>query len=172
MPNTSLTYKLLVWWKRFRTPKRENILEIEGNVINLFIAGVGSVIVQGCNCFCMQGAGLAAQMSKRLNTSDPEWFPLEAREYAGDINKLGMIQDFTNGGKTIVNAYTQYQGGPNADLDAIRLVFRKLNKKFSNQTILIPLIGCGIGGLDWETQVRPVLYEEFTNAPVKIVHYA
>ena len=64
------------------------VTEIKGNLITLAENGEFDVIVQGNNCFCVQGAGLAPQMVKAFDTDK---FPMERDSYKGDINKLGTI---------------------------------------------------------------------------------
>ena len=69
--------------------------EVEGDLIKLALEGKFDVIAHGCNCFCLQGAGIAKQMSKVFltNVGDYNWYSLESNDYKGDVNKLGQIQD-------------------------------------------------------------------------------
>lgn len=62
--------------------------EIKGNLITLAKEGAFDVIVQGNNCFCVQGAGLAPQMVQAFGT---DIFPKEWVGFKGDIDKLGTI---------------------------------------------------------------------------------
>ena len=69
---------------------------VDGDLIKLAFKGEFDVIVHGCNCFCVQGAGIAWQMAKHFFTDDyKEGYTLEGIEYKGDINKLGNIQHVT-----------------------------------------------------------------------------
>lgn len=132
--------------------------EIDGDLIEEAFKGSFDVIVQGNNCFCVQGAGLAPQMVKAFNT---DLFKMEGEQYKGDINKLGNIDYQTRWlidpkkSLVVVNAYTQYNYGANhadgdkrpVDYEAIALVMRKINRTFAGKTIGIPhVIGAGLAG--------------------------
>jgi len=132
--------------------------EVEGDLIKLAKQGRFDVIVHGCNCFCVMGAGIAPQMAEAFAC---DTFKLEHRDYLGDINKLGQIdyetdylqdaEGFTTPKKlTVVNAYTQFNGGCNLDYEALILCMRKINHVFKGMTIGLPQIGCGIAGGVWD----------------------
>jgi O-acetyl-ADP-ribose deacetylase (regulator of RNase III) len=158
---------------------------IDGDLIALSFTHSFDVIAHGCNCFNIQNAGIARKMDKRFKTLE---FDLEKKKHFGDPDKLGRI-DFrrfrlpfrslrtldmpwgeSGESMVIVNAYTQYRPGPNADLNAIRMVMWKINMMFQGLRIGLPKIGCGIGGLDWE-DVSKVIEEELVDMDVTIVNY-
>jgi len=88
------------------------VTEIKGNLITLAKEGKFYAIVQGNNCFCTQGVGLAPQMVQAFGT---DRFLMEREKFKGNINKLGTIDyeiyptnEFgkgflPNGEKTIAN---------------------------------------------------------------------
>lgn len=114
------------------------LIEMKGDIITLANSGLFDVIVQGNNCFCTQGSGLAPQMVKAYETDK---YPMEDSTKRGDINKLGCIdfravrrvhdrknhasyfggfnsiyvKSFEENEKVlyVVNAYTQYHYGRN-----------------------------------------------------------
>ena len=149
------------------------IKEIEGDLIELALAGEFDVIAHGTNCFCLQGKGIALQMRKTFGTNEYE---KEDNQYLGDINKLGQIQYvfrktiITGELVAVVNAYTQYEPGKNLDYEALTLCLRKINHKFRGKHIGLPRIGCGIAGGDWET-VRKIIEKELKDCDVTIVNY-
>ena len=150
--------------------------EIDGNIILLAKAGKFDAIVHGCNCFCAMGSGLAPQMAEAFGADK---FPLEAPQNRGVKEKLGRNDIVLVDDLYVINSYTQYQPGPNADINAIRSCMKGINAEFkalkqiNDKTfhIGIPLIGCGIGGLQWE-DVKKVIKEEITDMRVTIIHYA
>ena len=83
--------------------------EIKGNIIGLAKEGKFNVIVQGCNCFCRMGRGLAPQIKEHF----PEAWYADNATIAGDITKLGNYTYATcknNVGSTVdvINIYSQY----------------------------------------------------------------
>ena len=122
-----------------------------GDLILSANMGHYDVIVHGCNCFHVMGAGIAAQIAR--------YFPLaeitDKKTRFGDPFKIGTYShclQLTSSGTwiTIINAYTQYQPGPDARLQAIESSFALIAQHFSHLRIAYPKIGCGIGGLDWD----------------------
>jgi O-acetyl-ADP-ribose deacetylase (regulator of RNase III) len=102
----------------------------------------------------------------------------------GDPDKLGNYTAIEDKGVIIVNAYTQYKYGRDkmhTDYDAVRSVFKLIKKYFSGLRIGYPLIGCGLGGGNWDI-VSEIINEElngedhtlvmfngtYTNIPYKV----
>lgn len=162
--------------------------EIKGDLIALAKEGKFDVVVHGCNCFCVQGAGIAAAMVEAFNTNE---FPLEDKKYKGDINKLGQIDTglyYINKEPLkekenykqlyIVNAYTQYNYGRNhvdgdlrpLDYNALALCLKKINHVFSGLKIGLPKIGCGLAGGEWK-MVKNMIKKELKDCDVTIVIY-
>jgi O-acetyl-ADP-ribose deacetylase (regulator of RNase III) len=122
---------------------------IKGDLIELAKQGCFDIIVHGCNCFSNMGGGIACQIGKEF----PSAKNVDYHSTVGDYTKLGNYSSAViNSYETnflVVNAYTQYEPGPDARLNAIEMVFDKLNHEFAGNTVGVPLIGCGIGGLSW-----------------------
>lgn len=126
---------------------------VEGNLIELALAGELDVIVHGCNCFHTMGAGIA----KAIKSEFPEAFEADKAAPRGDKSKLGTTsscQIVRNSHQiTVVNAYTQFQWrgrGRKADYHAIESCFALVAKSFPKSRIGYPLIGAGLAGGDWE----------------------
>lgn len=170
--------------------------EIKGNLISLALEGAFDVIAHGCNCFNLQRAGIAAQMSTVFFTHA---FPLEESILKGSIDKLGRIDfqkrrvgnrqsshrwnanmvyfntDFwlpkdQTKSLTVVNAYTQYEPGPNLDIEALVLCMRKMNHIFKGKHIGLPQIGCGIAAGSWDV-VKFIIQKELKDCDVTVVIY-
>ena len=125
---------------------------IRGDLIELAKAGHFDVIVQGCNCQCRMGRGIALTIKQQF----PEAVAADCQTTIGDRNKLGnftTVQIDRSGWKfTIVNGYTQFhwQGeGVLADYNAIQSVFRQVKQQFSGQRIGYPKLGAGLAKGDW-----------------------
>ncbi len=130
---------------------------VKGNLLTLTERGDFDVVIHGCNCKCVMGAGIAGQIAKRW----PEVATVDA-DAGSDSAKLGYYTScrVERAGHTfrVINAYTQVSPGADARLDAVRNAFFRIAR---NQTryparIAYPMIGCGIGGLKWE-DVAPII---------------
>lgn len=156
---------------------------IKADLIQEALGGMFDVIAHGCNCFCVQGAGIAAQMAKIFFTLK---MPLENIVQKGDWHKLGNIEwhSITDKGDwlrisnpndmyandvlvTVINAYTQYEPGKNLDYEALTLCMRKINHEFKGKDIGLPWIGCGIAGGD-KVRVEQILRQELKDCNVTI----
>lgn len=169
--------------------------EVKGDIISLALEGKFDVVVHGCNCFCVMGAGLAPQMVQAFNVDK---FPMEGKEHMGDINKLGTIdyqpqllvnkvaypysakrlilnQGLPYSQLIVVNAYTQYDTRSKenlspVDYEAITLCMRKMNVEFQNLHIGLPFIGAGLAGGDWN-KINTIIKQELKDCDVTIVEY-
>jgi len=138
---------------------------IKGDLLKLAREGNFDAIIQGCNCFCRMGAGIAAQIAKEY----PEAYDVDKKTVAGDKSKLGnytkVMVETNNKPFYIINAYTQYghdgrlKGEMDVDYEAVRNVMHKINKDFKEYRIGYPLIGAGLAGGDWNIIARIIDHE-------------
>lgn len=118
---------------------------IKGNLLDLFDAGEFDIIVHGCNLQQDMSGGIAAQIAKRYPQA------AEADRLYGPTARLGgftitRAEEHTG---NIINLYTQVLPGRDARLYAITKGFRWVKKFIEGQRVGIPMIGAGIGGLEW-----------------------
>ena len=153
---------------------------IKGDLIQKALSGEFDVIAHGCNCFCVQGAGIALAMNEAFSTLK---FMSEHINFRGSVFKLGNIEyegKYRNSPRAshphprmegydyfVVNAYIQYQPGRNLDYEALTLCMRKLNYEFKGKHIGLPWIGCGIAGGN-KTRVEQILRTELKDCNVTI----
>lgn len=136
---------------------------IQGNLLQLAEAGEFDVIVQGCNCFCTMGSGLA----KTIHDQYPQAYFADLETTRGDVKKLGTYTSADAESFIIVNAYTQFEYNSIRDkkdvfkYEAFKSVLEKLAKDFAGFRIGFPLIGCGLAGGDKDKVVA--MLEEFSN---------
>jgi len=130
------------------------------------------IVGQGVNCLAVMGAGVALAIAKKWPKALAEY-----KQYLGKFGQtpylaLGMVQLSAiddKGELIIANCFTQVSvgydkdGNPPASLSAIEDSLRSLVKtcNIRHQDLYTPQIGCGLGGLDWETQVKPI-YEKLS----------
>lgn len=134
---------------------------VHGDLISLALAGEFDVVVHGCNCQCVMGAGLARQIKRVF----PEAYSADLETKRGDRGKLGSVSvaAVKRGGVDlwVVNAYTQfrYGHGVNVDYGAIRGSFREVRCRFDGFRVGYPRIGAGLGGGDWGI-IEPIIEGE------------
>jgi O-acetyl-ADP-ribose deacetylase (regulator of RNase III) len=121
--------------------------KIKGDLIELAEAGEFDVIVHGCNCFCVMGAGIA----KQIATKYPGAWRADHCTESGDITKLGTWTAFETGHLTIINAYTQFGVRTKEQPDvfeygAFALILRKLAYVYPGAKFGLPYIGMGLAG--------------------------
>jgi O-acetyl-ADP-ribose deacetylase (regulator of RNase III) len=148
----------------------DNIKIIKGDLISLAIDGKFDVIVHGCNCFCIMGAGIAKQIADKF----PQAYLADAQTREGDRNKLGNYTATAHKGRNknfiILNAYTQYNLGKDFNRNAFEDICIKLNKTYKGLSIGMPWIGCGIGG-GIKQDVFKIIKDNLTDCNVTIVEY-
>ena len=122
----------------------------KGNLLDLAEAGAFDIIVQGCNCYCTMGSGIAKEIRARY----PGAYDADLQTEKGNIMKLGNWTEFNTGAFTIINAYTQFgfnAAGFHADLfeyTSFDLILQKLLELHGNKDFGFPYIGMGLAGGD------------------------
>lgn len=148
--------------------------EINGNLLDMFKEGKFHVIIHGANCQNLMGAGIAGQIAKRypIAVAVDEAYKLPLGPERLGCFSIAKVPHLEIGEKYIVNLYSQIYPGNCADLDGIRLGLRKFSAMYHSRwsNIGVPLIGCGIGGLDWK-DVREIIKSELALFNVTVVHY-
>jgi O-acetyl-ADP-ribose deacetylase (regulator of RNase III) len=129
---------------------------LRGNILDLAEAGYFHVVVQGCNCFCTMGSGLAREIRERY----PEAYAADLETQSGDRTKLGTYTKAWVGEKKflIINAYTQYgfnRAGARQDVFEYTAFDTILDTMFEDvlvgnlpATVGFPRIGQGLAGGD------------------------
>ncbi len=142
---------------------------VEGDLLQLGESGFFDVIVHGCNCQCVMGAGIAKLIKKKF----PKAYEADCKTVKGDRDKLGTYSKAVVNNLIIVNAYTQFHwrgAGVKVDYDAIRSVFKLLKQEFSGKKIGYPLIGAGLAGGDW-TIISKIIDEELVGEDHALVKF-
>ena len=130
---------------------------MKGDLLLLAEAGLFDVVVQGCNCFCTMGSGIARQIKEQY----PLAYDADCETNPGDYNKLGTYTqafigsddpDDISPGFLIINAYTQFgfnrQGETTDRFEYIsfELILEKLAYNFGTSRFGLPYIGMGLAG--------------------------
>lgn len=140
---------------------------ITGNLIDLTLAGEFDVIVHQCNLYHTFGSGIAKEIRLRI----PQAYEADCKTSKGDISKMGtyslcIVPNNIGGDFVVVNAYAQsaygYDGRQYTDYEALRKIFKRIKQDFTKLKIGYPLIGCGLGGGNWDT-VSKIINEELVD---------
>lgn len=121
---------------------------VQGNLLNLAEKGDFDVVIQGCNCFCAMGGGIAREIRERY----PHVAQVDAETGLGDYNKLGnytkaIVKGEDEHSFIIINAYTQYNMSTGEDVFeyvAFELILQKIERLYGNYAIGLPYIGMGL----------------------------
>lgn len=155
------------------------IQELQGDLIAAFLDITVDLdgIAHGANCFSTMGGGIAAGIAKMI----PEMYGADKASTLSPKQKLGGFTEasvelgsLVATKRTGYNLYTQYHPGPDARYEAVFQAFTALDSHLKHtgvrQRIGIPLIGCGIGGLEW-VGVRDVVNYVTPNIDIVVYHY-
>ncbi len=134
------------------------------NIINKDITTVSgpAIIIHGVNCHDAMGSGVA----KAIYTKWPQ-VKSNYHEFGsmilGDIQPVQVDKDLW-----VVNCFTQRAFGTDNQKYAVPMFIEACLKKTMNlamalaiKTVYSPRIGCGLGGLDWDGEVKEI-YEHIS----------
>lgn len=137
------------------------LIRSTGDLLAQAMKGKYHIIVQGCNCFCTMGSGIARQIREQF----PRAYEADKATKSGDRNKLGTYSVALGKQFNIINAYTQYgfnRGGANEDVfeyEAFQKILDKLVEEYPGCRFGFPYIGMGLAGGD-ASRIIPML-EDF-----------
>ena len=145
---------------------------MQGDLIQLALAGQFDLIAHGANCFNTMAAGIA----KQIRVAFPEANEADLKTIRGDRVKLGTYSVATvllPSGKalSILNCYTQYKywgPGPKINYAALERVFSAINRQFQGKHLGIPYIGAGLAGGKWHL-IEQIILRTTTDLTTTVV---
>jgi O-acetyl-ADP-ribose deacetylase (regulator of RNase III) len=155
---------------------------IEHKQGNLFSVTEG-YIIHGCNAQGAMGAGVALTVKLVYPDAFNVYKECIDKQRELDISPLGTNTycPVVDNKLIIINAITQrYFGNDNiqyTDYDAVRACFRDINKEIEQwptifkdvpRVLNFPLIGCGLGGAEWEV-IASIIDEEIDDSFEKVL---
>lgn len=134
----------------------------QGNLLDLAEQGEFDLVMHGCNCYCVMGAGIALQIAQRW----PDAKLADDHTVKGDPGKLGSYTHALAGSVIVVNVYTQYsmalvKGQDVFEYTAFQRALNKILERWGHLRIGLPLIGMGLAGGD-PGRIVPML-EDFSD---------
>lgn len=146
------------------------ITTIDGDIIEQSKSGKYTHLAHGCNCFNTMNSGVA----KLIRIHYPAAVDVDSMTRAGDESKLGRYSLVKYPNITILNCYTQYRYGTDSrklNYEALYCCFEKINNLMTDQDhLLIPKIGCGLAGGDWQI-VSTMIGKILKDKRVTVVNY-
>lgn len=118
------------------------------------------IVAHGVNCQHAMNSGVAKAIREK--------WPIVYEKYMEQpygktmLGTAHLIAIYENDSLFVANCYTQVfygRGGRFAGPQAIRQSLGQVCKMadFYDLPVYIPKIGCGLGGLDWESEVEPIV---------------
>lgn len=121
----------------------------KGDILRLAKNGDYDVIVHGCNCFGIFGAGIA----KQIRMQYPHAYAADLKTTRGDYAKVGTYSQYkTEDGFVIINAYTQYGFNKKGEVDDLfeyegfYKILKQIKSEFGGVRYGFPYIGMGLAG--------------------------
>ena len=128
------------------------------------------LIAHGCNCQGAFGSGIAGAIRKKWPNIFVGFLNHGiGKDLLGTIDTIPVDNDLA-----VINCYTQEFYGPGdkkyADLEAVaNCVFQAIDvAQRLDRDLYIAKIGCGLGGLDWDTEVKPLYEKIFAGVDVNV----
>jgi O-acetyl-ADP-ribose deacetylase (regulator of RNase III) len=157
-------------------PQQDTLLAFTGkNVLTYEKIDITSVsegiVVHGCNCRGVMGSGVAKAIKQKWPAAFMSYRQKCAQHRPEQL--LGEIAVAVIEAEPLLivgNLFTQLNYGRDgkryADLEAIDSALTKMLTTAERLEKRLPFysvkIGCGLGGLDWDTEVEPI-YERLSN---------
>ena len=136
---------------------------------NLFTSNA-KVLINTVNTVGVMGKGIASDFKK--------YYPKMFEEYKELCNtnrlNIGDLHLYKTSNKWILNFPTKEHWRSPSKIEFIEEGLKKLVKeahKLQINDIAMPKLGCGNGGLDWESQVKPLVEEYLKRSPINVSIY-
>jgi O-acetyl-ADP-ribose deacetylase (regulator of RNase III) len=136
---------------------------------NLFTSNA-KVIVNTVNTVGVMGKGIAADFKKYY----PEMFDQYKKMCDSGKFEIGYLYLYKTPNKWVLNFPTKKHWRAKSTLEYIEIGLVKLVSeatKLQITDIAMPKLGCGNGGLEWETQVKPLVEKYLKKAPINVSIY-
>lgn len=150
--------------------RKQSVLTVKENAI----------IGHGVNCLGKMNAGVAKFIRRQYPKVYTEYMELYKHYEHDNIKLLGCAQivNVNDQNLHVANLFTQYSYGRDnerySDPDTIYNAFISLGIAIYEDltypnTVHIPRIGCGLGGLQWDEDVEPAIEAAILKYPLNII---
>lgn len=128
------------------------------------------VLVNPVNTVGVMGKGIAREF-KRLYPDMFKQYKIICEQEQLQVGKLWMYKAT---GKRILNFPTKKHWRQKSKLEYIESGLKEFVATYDSlgiQSIAFPMLGCGAGGLDWETEVQPLMEQYLSDLPIDVCVY-
>jgi O-acetyl-ADP-ribose deacetylase (regulator of RNase III) len=128
------------------------------------------VLVNPVNTVGVMSKGLAKQFKKRFPAMFTE-YKIACDNGSLAIGKLHLIR---TDDKWVMNFPTKAHWRAKSKIKYIETGLKQFVEIYEEEqieSIALPMLGCGFGGLDWDLQVKPVMEDYLSNLDIQIEIY-
>lgn len=139
-------------------------------VVGNLLQSPARVLVNTVNTVGVMGKGIARDF-KRIY---PEMFQKYQQLCENKLFDIGQLWLYKTEHKWILNFPTKKDWKHPSKVEYIEAGLDKFTKTYADRgitSIAFPMLGCGNGGLDWESQVRPLMEKYLNHLPIDIYVY-
>ena len=125
------------------------------------------VLVNTVNTVGVMGKGVALEFKERY----PEMYHLYRDHCRAGRFRVGQLWLYRTLGRWVLNFPTKAHWRSPSRTEYIRAGFEKFIATYQDRgidSISFPLLGCGNGGLDFDTQVRPLMEHYLRSLPIPV----
>jgi O-acetyl-ADP-ribose deacetylase (regulator of RNase III) len=147
----------------------DNIRYVTGDLFN----SNAECLVNAVNTVGVMGAGIAADFKRRY----PSMFESYKTQCENGQLKIGTLMFYKpkNDTDKVVCLFPTKEHWANPSrteyIEAGLRAFVRFHKEWNIRSIAFPKLGCGLGGLDWEYEVKPLMEKYLTGLDVEIQIY-
>ncbi len=125
------------------------------------------VLVNAVNTQGIMGKGIAKTFKELYPAMFLEYRALCERKQL----KIGQLHLYKTSQKWILNLPTKQEWRKPSKIEYIEAGLKEFLGTYTEQeitSIAFPMLGCGSGQLDWETEVKPLMEQYLTELPIDI----
>jgi O-acetyl-ADP-ribose deacetylase (regulator of RNase III) len=152
----------------YREVDGSTITYTEGNIFD----SSATCIVNPVNTVGVMGSGLALEFKKRY----PHMFHVYTKHCNSGALQVGRIMFYRAVGDTrIICLFPTKEDWRNpSNLNYIERGLKAFTQSYQEwdiKSVAFPRLGCGLGGLDWEHHVQPMMERYLSELPIEISIY-
>jgi len=152
----------------YRPGVGSSLTYVEGSIFD----SDATCIINPVNTVGVMGAGLALEFKKRY----PHMFHVYTKHCKSGALQVGRIMFYRAVGDTRIICLfpTKEDWRQSSNLDYIERglkAFVRHYQEWDIKSVAFPKLGCGLGGLDWEHHVQPMMEQHLSELPIDVSIY-